>query len=406
MYKRWQSQNLIEALSERRAVHLTGARQVGKTTLAESLRFAHMRFYTMDRENLRLAAQSDPDGFIERKKGETVVIDEIQKVPSLMDAIKIRLDHDNEKGQYLLTGSSNLRFVQAVRDSLAGRMRTIRLNTLTRGEMMGGRGDFLSRAFAHEFPSRIKGFSKRDVIHFGFCGGYPEALELGEKSRRAWGKGYLEDLLFKDVQDVTAIRKVASLQKMATCLLAHTGKFFELNGICAQAQLTKETAQNYIEVLRALYLFDAVLPWAKSDYAKLGKRVKYYAADSGLVANVLGWKEDETYLDDDRSGKLVETWVHHEIAALIDLDCAYSLTHYRDSEKREIDFLIENDSGEMLGIEVKAGSVASGDDFRTMRWFAEAFSKKVFTGIVLYSGSDTLRFGDNFYAVPLGALAL
>ena len=406
MIERWQQKQVMSALKARRVIHLTGARQVGKTTLAKAIKLEKFKHETLDRELLCKAAQNDPAGFVERKPGETFIIDEVQKAPQLLNEIKIRVDENNEKGQYLLTGSSNLRFAKAVRDSLAGRMRTIRLRTLASGEMASGRGDFLARAFAEDFAGSVTGFGKREVIHRCFCGGYPEAFELAERDRRDWFRDYLDDILQKDVRDVTEIRKLPALRKVANWLLAHTAKFFEQNDLCTQAQLSKETAANYISALTALYLFDEVEPWTKSDYSRIGKRSKYFAADPSLAANLLGWKEDEVYLDDDKSGKIVETWVHHELAALADSAGGYAIAQYRDSDKREVDFLVENEAGALLGVEVKSGSNIGDSDFKHLRWFRDNLVKGDFIGIVLHSGRETARFGSGLYAVPLGALAL
>ena len=406
MIERWQTQQVISALKVRRVVHLTGARQAGKTTLAKSIKLDKFRHETLDRELLCRAAQDDPAGFVERKPGETFIIDEVQKAPQLLNEIKIRVDEDSERGQYLLTGSSNLRFAKAVKDSLAGRMRTIRLRTLAAGEMSSGRGEFLKRAFAEEFAGTVTGFGKREVIHRCFVGGYPEAFMMDDRDRRDWFRDYLDDILQKDVRDVTKIRKLPALRKVANWLLAHTAKFFEQNDLCSQAQLSKETAANYISALTALYLFDEVEPWTKSEYSRIGKRSKYFAADPSLAANLLGWKEDEVYLDDDKSGKIVETWVHHELAALADSVGGCAISQYRDSDKREVDFLVEDESGALLGIEVKAGSGVGDSDFKHLRWFRDNLARGRFVGIVLHSGRETARFGSSLFAVPLGALAL
>lgn len=406
LIERWQKNQVVSALKVRRVVHLTGARQVGKTTLAKSLELDKVKHETLDRELLCKAAQDDPAGFVEREPGETFIIDEVQKAPQLLNEIKIRVDEDSERGQYLLTGSSNLRFAKAVKDSLAGRMRTIRLRTLAAGEISSGRGDFLRRAFAGDFAGSVAGFSKREVIHKCFCGGYPEVLGLDNRDRRDWFRDYLDDILQKDVRDVTEIRKLTSLRKVASWLLAHTAKFFEQNDLCSQAQLSKETVANYISALTALYLFDEVEPWSKSEYSRIGKRSKYFAADPSLTANLLGWKEDEAYLDDDKCGKIVETWVYHELSALADFAGGYTITQYRDSDKREIDFLIENEDGALLGVEVKSGSNVGDSDFKHLRWFRENLAKGKFTGVVLHSGRETARFGSGLYAVPIGSLAL
>ena len=406
MIQRWQKTTVISALKARRVVHLTGARQTGKTTLAKSLELEHSRHTTLDKALYLKAAQDDAAGFLIRSPGETVIIDEVQKVPALLDEIKIQVDANDERGQYLLTGSANLRFAKAIRDSLAGRMRTIRLRTLASGEIVSGKGDFLACAFAREFGSGTDGLGKRDIVRACFVGGYPEARGLGDRDRRDWFRDYLDDILLKDVRDVTEIRKLPSLRRVAKWLLAHTARFFLQNELCAKAQISKETADNYISALTALYLFDEVGPWTGGDYDRLGKRSKYFAADPALAANLLGWSEDDAYYDDDKCGKIVETWAYRELAALADFAGGYSISQYRDSDKREIDFVIENEAGDLLGVEVKSGSSVGDSDFTHLRWFRNNLAKTSFTGIVLYSGKEVARFGNGMYAVPLGMLSM
>ena len=405
MITRWQEKQVVERLKYRRVVNLTGARQCGKTTLAGMVALPSSRRFTLDDEKTRNAALDDPMGFVAHAEGETLVLDEIQKAPELLNAIKIQVDRDNSRGQYLLTGSSNLRFVKSVSDSLAGRMGWVRLRTLALGEIMGGRGDFLQRAFNRDFADAPRPLGKRDVIHLASQGGYPEVLEMEAKERRLWFAEYLNDLLMKDIRDVTEIRKLDVLGKIAQWLLAYSSKFFEAKELSAKAGVSNDTLDSYIATLKTVYLFDEVKPWAKSDYAKIGKRSKFYASDSGLVANLPGWTEDAVYMDDDMSGKLVETWVYQNLASLIDLDLDYEISQYRDSNKREIDFIVERPDGAMLGIEVKSGSSFGPSDFKHLKWFAANLAKKPFTGIVLYAGEHVLRFGEGFYAVPLASLA-
>ena len=405
MITRWQEKQVVERLKYRRVVNLTGARQCGKTTLAGMVALPSSRRFTLDDEKTRNAALDDPMGFVAHAEGETLVLDEIQKAPELLNAIKIQVDRDNSRGQYLLTGSSNLRFVKSVSDSLAGRMGWVRLRTLALGEIMGGRGDFLQRAFNRDFADASHPLGKRDIIHLATQGGYPEVLEMEAKERRLWFAEYLNDLLMKDIRDVTEIRKLDVLGKIAQWLLAYSSKFFEAKELAAKVGVSKDTLDSYIATLKTVYLFDEVKPWAKSDYAKIGKRSKFYASDSGFVANLPGWTEDAVYMDDDMSGKLVETWVYQNLASLIDLDLDYEISQYRDSNKREIDFLVERPDGAMLGIEVKSGSSFSPSDFKHLKWFAANLAKKPFTGIVLYAGEHVLRFGEGFYAVPLASLA-
>ena len=400
---RWQEKNLLSMMKVWRGVNLTGARQVGKSTLADLLALPSARRYSFDDPMIRNAAKDDPIGFVKHGEGEALIIDEIQKVPELLEAIKLTVDKDNSPGQYLLTGSSNLRFAKKVKDSLAGRLGRIRLRSLTFAEINGGGPNFLEKAFAGKLASKYPELTKREVIHLAFRGGYPETLDYSPSDRIDWFKTYLDDLLEKDIKDVTEIRKLEKLQAIALWLLIHSAQFFSIEELASKVSVAKNTVQNYMEALKALYLFDSVPAWAKSDYDRLGKREKWFASDSGLIANILGWNEEEVYLDEKRNGKLIESWVYQQLASMTETLGGYTVSHYRDNQKREIDFVVERNDGAILGIEVKAGQ-ASLDDFKALKWFAKNLAKKTFTGIVLYSGSQTLRFGEGFYAVPFSAL--
>lgn len=404
MIKRWLEEKLAAMMQVRRGVNLTGSRQSGKTTLTGMVKLPNCRRYTMDDKDVRRSAADDPKGFVKHAKDETIILDEVQKVPDLLDAIKIVLDGNNERGQYLLTGSANLRFMKAVKDSLAGRLGWIRLRTLSLGEINGNKPNFLKVAFARDFKDDYPEIDKRQAIGIAFKGGYPEPLEFSAQDRYDWFDAYLNDLLTKDVRDVTEIRKLSVLKSVAVWLLAHSSRFFAVDELAAKTSLSKETADNYMETLKALYLFDCVPAYAKSDYALVGKRPKWLATDSSLMANILGWREDDVYLDQDRSGKLIETWVYQQIATIAEVSGEYEISHYRDSKKREIDFLVERKDGALLGIEVKSGAVNSCD-FAHLKWFAANLAQKPFTGIVIHSGKDVLPFGEGFYAVPFSALA-
>lgn len=403
MIDRWQTNKVQAMLGVRRGVNLTGARQTGKSTLAGALLLPKSRRYTFDDKFVRDIAKTDPNGFVAHGSGETVVIDEIQKVPDVLDAIKMVVDKDSSHGQYLLTGSSNLRFAKAIKDSLAGRLGRIRLRTLALGELNGNTPTFFSKAFNEDFDSFYPNFSRRDIIHAAFCGGYPEIINYTSSDRVEWLETYLTDLLEKDVRDVTEIRKHSELRSVALWLLAHSSQFFAIEELAAKAGISKATAQNYMESIKALYLFDNLSAWSKSDYDMIGKREKWIATDSALVANILGWDENEVYMDENRNGKLVETWVYQQLASIAEAEGGYTISHYRDNRKREIDFMIERKDGALLGVEVKAGQ-ASLEDFKHLKWFAKNLAKSQFIGLVLYSGDKTLRFGEGLYAVPMSAL--
>ena len=403
MIKRWIESDLVSALHSRRGVHLTGARQSGKTTLASMLDLSRIKRRSLDDDSLAMMARTSPSDFVRRSAGETLVIDEIQKVPELLNAIKICVDEDNSRAQYLLTGSSNLRFTKTIKDSLAGRFATVRLRTLALAELNGKRPSFLESAFKGEFSAEETDIGKADILHHAFIGGYPEQLNLSPKERRRWYRGYLNDLLTKDIKDVTEIRKIDILMDIAEWLLARTAQFFTLDELCTKMGISLPTAENYLNALRSLYVFDRIPAWSKSEYDRIGKKPKWIVSDTGLAANILRWDESDFMLDP-RSGKFIESWIYHEIACQAEASGDYEIKHYRDRHGREIDFLIEDEKGDLLGVEVKAGSAVGHGDFKHLKWFAANLARKKFTGIVVYTGKYVMKLGDNMFAVPMGLL--
>ena len=405
MIERWKLSDVVESLRYRRIVHITGARQSGKTTLAANAPIDNVRRYTMDNDNLRETAGDNPIEFTERKAGETLVIDEIQKVPELLNAIKIHVDESPDRGQYLLTGSSSLDFMRKSADSLAGRMHTVRLRTLTLGEINGSPPSFLDDAFRCEFKQPAAMIGKRDIIHQAFMGGYPETIGFPDSVRRDWYEDYVNTLIARDVRNVAQIRKLDLLKDTLKWILARSSKLWTAEELCSTMQISKETATNYVSALKALYIIDRVPAWNRTDYDRAGKMTKFFASDAGLVANCLDCNEEEAFVNSDLSRKLVDSWVYHEISTIAECSKGrYAISHYRDKDKSEIDFIVSNGQGKMLGIEVKAGGRVGKEDFKHLKWFAKNLAKGEFTGIVLYAGPDILHFGDGFHAVPLAAL--
>jgi predicted AAA+ superfamily ATPase len=405
-YERWQTSTVKEVLKRRRAVVLSGARQTGKTTLSRQVLAGSGDYRSLDDTDMLNFALSDPKGFVMNGSG-TMVIDEIQKAPKLIPEIKQMVDRNNRPGQYLLTGSANILTIPTISDSLAGRVKYIRLRPLTVGEVLGKNPVFLERAFNKNFPGKIAGFNKAALIDLAFRGGYPEAAAIGSlQYRKDWHTDYVRTIIERDLKDILNIRRQDALKSLFGILASWSAKFMEVSQITTAMSINKITLDSYINALVAMFMFEKVSPWLKTDYDRVGKRSKFYTADTGIMSSVLGWNPKEVFMNPDRSGKLLETFVFQELAAQVDLESKYTLFQYRDRVNREIDFLVERDDGALLGIEVKSGHNVSREDFAPQEWFVENIlkRKKPYVGIVVYSGDRTIPFADNMIAVPTAAL--
>ena len=405
-YQRWQVENTQKALKNRRVVAISGARQTGKTILTGQVMGDKGIYRSLDKHEFFQAAKYDPNEFV-KNSGGTMVIDEIQKVPYLLSEIKLAVDKDNRPGQYLITGSANLQTLATINDSLAGRIKHIRLRPLTVGEILKNKPTFLERAFRGNFPVQIKGYDKDAIFDFAFRGGYPEAVRMkNTKERKEWHRDYINNLINKDLYDIENIRRLDTISDLVKILAGWSGKFMDKAKIGSTLEISKPTFDIYINALISLFIFERVPPWTKTDYGLVGKKSKIYATDTGLMASLLNWKREDLYLESDKSGKLMETLVFQEISAQIDLDSDYSLYQYRDTKKREVDFLIEKENEGLVGIEVKASRRVSIEDFAPQIWFKENIikNKMPYRGMVLYTGEDTLSFGNGMLAVPAAAL--
>tara|TARA_R110000868_G_scaffold73459_3_gene213013 strand:+ start:703 stop:1947 length:1245 start_codon:yes stop_codon:yes gene_type:complete len=406
-YKRWQTQVVENSIKNRRVLLLNGARQCGKTTLAKQLASKDTIYRTLDDAAIRTLAESDPYGFVQHPEDSMLMIDEIQHVPQLLSAIKMVVDENTRPGQYLLTGSANIQSLPTVQESLAGRIKKIRLRPLTQGEIEGAKPTFIDRAF--ESANKITGSSaidRKTMLSLAIRGGYPEAVKLPENERAQWHIDYLSALIERDLKDIARITRHHSMQELVHTLAAWSGKFMDISAIGSGLSIRRPTIESYINALEALYIVERVYPWTRTDYQRVGKQTKIFMADSGMMSSILRYRLDTIEMDADRSGKLIETFLFNELAALIDSSNGkYRLFHYRDREKREIDFLIERDDQALLGIEIKAGSAIGEADFKHLKWFRDNIANdRPFIGVVLYTGSESGSMGKQLYAIPMSSI--
>ncbi|PIW28429.1 MAG: AAA family ATPase [Rhodobacterales bacterium CG15_BIG_FIL_POST_REV_8_21_14_020_59_13] len=402
---RWQKPRIDLRMKTRRVLLLAGPRQCGKTTLARSLPDGNTEYRTLDDPGLLSFALADPKSFVQHDK-QMLIIDEVQRAPDLLLAIKQAVDVDTRPGQYLLTGSANLAAIPSVRESLAGRIAKIRLRPFAQGELAGAQPAFLDRAFDGNVSTPKMVTNRDQLISLGIRGNYPEVITLDNDERRDWHRDYLTAILERDLADITNIQRSDAMRQLVKVCAAWSSKLINIADITSKLPIKRPTVESYLNALEALYLVDRIPAWTQTDYGKAGKQPKLFMPDSGLMASVLDWSAPQVRLDADRSGKLMETLVYAELAAIADAAGGYTIYHYRDRNHREIDFLVEREKdGALLGIEVKASATAHKDDAKHLEWFRDNIAgDRQFRGLVVYSGEHAFRLGDRISAAPISAM--
>lgn len=404
MYERFAKGRIEEALADTRVVLISGPRQSGKTTLATDIAAEEIPFFTLDDPTVLAAANDDPVGFL--RGMDRAVIDEIQRAPDLLLAIKTEVDRDKSPGRFLLTGSANLMTVPRVADSLAGRMEVIKLLPLSRSEILGSKSKFLDNAFSGSQPTVETTVLGDEFIETVLEGGYPEAITRKRWARKQdWYHSYVDAIVQRDVRDVAQIDQLAIMPKLLNMLAEHSGQLVNYSGIGSAVNLNHVTTQKYLRVFESLFIVQTLQPWFTNKLKRLTKSPKLHFLDAGLLAALRGISPETVRKNKMPFGAILETFVFSElqkVATWSEERCSFS--HFRDKDKNEVDIVIENRRGEIVGIEVKSSATVSSDDFSGMRKLAGACGDRFVQGIVLYDHDQVVPFADNMFAAPLSCL--
>ncbi len=404
LYPRRIEQRLAEALLDTPVVLLAGPRQAGKTTLVRQVAAKGLRYLTLDDELTLLAARADPVGLI--RSLDRAVIDEIQRAPQLLLAIKKSVDEDRRPGRFLLTGSANLMALPLVADSLAGRMETLSLMPLSQTEIEGHSANWIDQAFAGQLlktDSLALGDALTDRV---LRGGYPEAITRDSAKRRmAWARQYVDALIQRDVLDVAGIDKLDQLPRFLNALAQTAGQMCNYSQLAGQVGLDGKTAARYAGVFETMYLLKRVDVWARNRLSRVVKTPELQFIDAGLLAMLINLGIEEVRRDRSRFGQVLETFVFGELLKhTTSADGDYQLLYYRDADKVEVDIVIENAAGQLVGVEVKASATVKASDLRGLRKLAALAGDQFKMGVLLYDGAETLPLGDGIWAAPLSSL--
>lgn len=398
---------MLEALEDTPVVFLRGARQCGKSTLVENLAAqGHAAEYLTLDEGVQLAAATrDPDGFISSLP-DHVVIDEVQRAPDLFRAIKRSVDRDRRPGRFLLTGSADALVLPKVSESLAGRMEVLTLYPLSQGEIEGHREGFVDACFAENFrPKKTPALAWPELVERMVPGGFPEVLARKPARRGAWFGSYVTSILERDVRDLANIQALRELPRLLKLIAARSGGILNLSDLARDSQIPLTTLQRHWALLEAVFLVRTLPAWSSNLGNRLIKAPKLYLNDTGLLCHLLGLDAARLNNDDLMTGAVLETFVAGEVTKQAGwCDTRPVLAHFRTQKQQEVDLVLEDAKGRIVGIEVKKTASPGSGDFRGLRALREAAGKKFLRGILLCLADSAASFEADLHAVPIGAL--
>lgn len=407
MYRRNIGHSLKAALSDTRVVLLNGARQTGKSTLAQELaEDLGGRYLTLDDDVLLGTARSDPGALVRGSHGLTV-IDEVQRAPELFAAIKIEVDRDPRPGRFLLTGSANVFLLPRLSESLAGRMEIVPLLPLSVDEIADHEARFPDRLFSterltiHRRPVDRLAIGERIVK-----GGFPEAVTRQTADRRsAWFKSYISSLVQRDIRDLANIEGLTDVPRLVALLAARAGSLTNVAELSRTAGIPLTTLRRYVALLEATFILQPLPAWSTNISKRLVRSPKIHLLDSGLTAHLRGESDAADLIRSPSFGPLLETFVLQELRKQLSWSrVSATAHHFRTATGREVDIVLEAPDRRVVGVEIKASGSVNKADFAGLEAFAEASGKKFVRGVIVYLGDHLAPFGDDLWAVPIEEL--
>ena len=406
-YPRFLEAAVREALSDTPVVVIQGARQVGKSTLAQLVAASsvNVRAVTLDEPAALAVAESDPAFFVDQAGGGLLVIDEAQRAPGLILPLKASVDRDRRPGRFLLTGSADLLQVKGVGDSLAGRAETVELKPLSQGEVARRNvpEDFVSWLLAGAGAGRFEALDPVVAVR----GGYPEVVRRTPQRAQRWFDSYVERLADHDARDLHRGGYADHLRHLLELLAA--GGMQEL--VKAKTARTLGVAENtvdtYLRLATTMRLVASLPSWGRSLRGRVARRPKVCLNDSGLSAALARFTAAHAASIGGREyyGALVEQFVALELAKQQAWSATpYTLHHFRDLDGLEVDILIELADGQLLAVEVKSSTSITEKSWTNLIRFRERFPDRHITGACLHAGTQTGQIGGWLHILPITAL--
>jgi hypothetical protein len=405
---RWIQRRLEKALSVMPVVVVTGARQSGKSTLVRHID-PRRRYFSLDDLDVLDQARRDPDSLLRKPP---MTLDEVQRAPELLLAIKRRVDAERIPGAYLLTGSAQFGLMRNVSDSLAGRAIYLDLGPFCPLEWEGvAHGEsLLGELFREEQNPDSRWMSQNghgDWMDWLLSGGFAPALDIPEADGRAiWFSGYVQTYLERDLRELSEVAGLPDFQRLMRIAAQRTARLLNQAEIARDAGLAHATCHRYLNLLEIGCQIERVRPYTSNPTAALVKSPKLFWSDSGLAAWLAGIHDRSGLIQRADLGFWLEQAIAQTILAWQRIDpVRRRVSYWRTRGGDEVDFVLEEDQN-CLGIEIKAGSRIGLNDIRGLRRFVEAGRARGISvrGVVLYGGSEARPLGDNLSALPYAAL--
>ncbi len=395
------------ALKDTPVVLVNGARQTGKTTMVKALARARgAQYVTLDDHATLEAALNDPPGFIQGL-GKFAVIDEVQNAPNIFRAIKASVDRDRKPGRFLLTGSANVLVLPRLGDSLAGRMEIIAMQPFAQDELAGVRSGFIDKVFSSRPDMGKAGpIDRRTLADLVLNGGYPEVITRRTKARRtAWYGAYINSILQRDVRDISNITGITDLPRLLNALSVRNGGLLNLAELSRTMDMPHTTIRRYMALLEATFLSVPLPAWSTNRNKRLVKAAKVQLVDSGFSAHLAGIDNARSMMEGPAFGALLENFVVNELRRISGWNkTRVNLFHYRTEKGREVDVVLEDAKGRIVGVEVKASTAIGGNDILGLKDLRDAAGNKWLRGLVLHAGPGVTPFAKDIHAVPMTAL--
>jgi predicted AAA+ superfamily ATPase len=399
--KRWITSYLREAINDHSIIVLTGARQVGKSTLLLNAEpFCNWRFYTMDDFDVLRQANQDPEALWAGTN--KIVLDEVQKTPDLLPAVKKAVDQNPGKYRFILSGSANLLLMKQISESLAGRAVYFVLDPMTLGEVeQRVKPDILSQLLLGEWfeESRLT-TPPPDPANLILRGLMPALLPLSSpQSWIRWWEGYVTTYLERDLRQISQIDALLDFRRLMELSALRSGQLLNQSEIARDARISQPTAHRYLNILETTHLFERLPAFLSSHTTRLLKSPKVFWNDSGLAVFLSGYYDVESLKTAREYGAYFETLIYHHLRVLTQLMIPSGrLYFWRRRDGVEVDFVIEY-GRRVLAVEVKRTRKLSFRDISGLQTFLEQNPSAV-GGLVVYSGDEIRRMRRNILAVP------